>query len=146
MILGSLSDCKRYYSLNPSFQKAFEYISNNDLHSLAPGKHEIDENLFVISEKVQGKAKSDAALESHKAFIDIQLCISGIDNMGWKALADCGSVKEHYADKDLTFYEGSPTAFCRVSEGQFAVFFPEDGHAPNIGDGELHKIVFKVRV
>ena len=146
MILDALSNCERYFSLNPSFKEAFEFIKSKDLHSLEPGKHELNENLFVISEKVQAKSREDAVLEAHKEFIDIQLCISGVDHMGWKALDECGPVTEDYPDKDLTFFEGAPDAFCRVTAGQFAIFFPGDGHAPNIGEGELHKIIFKVRI
>ena len=29
--------------------------------------------------------------------------------------------------------------------GQFTVLFPEDGHAPMVGEGTVHKIIVKVR-
>ena len=146
MILDSLENASIYFSLNPSFQKAFEFIQETDLHKMEMGKHEITPDLFVISEKVNAKAESEALLEAHKEFIDIQLCISGVDNMGWRSLETCGPLKEGFEDRDLYFFEGTPHTYNAVSEGQFAIFFPGDAHAPNIGEGELHKIIFKVRV
>ncbi|MGC8779540.1 MAG: YhcH/YjgK/YiaL family protein [Anaerolineae bacterium] len=33
-----------------------------------------------------------------------------------------------------------------VGPGEFAIFFPDDAHLPMISDGELHKVVMKVRM
>jgi YhcH/YjgK/YiaL family protein len=35
--------------------------------------------------------------------------------------------------------------FFQLTDGQFAIFFPEDVHAPMIGVGEIKKLVVKVR-
>jgi len=36
--------------------------------------------------------------------------------------------------------------WCPVPAGSFAVFFPEDAHAPMVSDGEVHKVILKVAV
>jgi beta-galactosidase beta subunit len=36
--------------------------------------------------------------------------------------------------------------FFKLSENQFAIYFPDDVHAPMIGEGMIKKMVIKVRV
>jgi len=38
-------------------------------------------------ESVPGRAREAAKLECHRRYIDIQLVLEGVDEMGWKALA-----------------------------------------------------------
>jgi beta-galactosidase beta subunit len=45
---------------------------------------------------------------------------------------------------DIGFVKDQPTLWIPVPPGSFAVFFPEDGHAPLAGDGPLRKIVLKI--
>ena len=51
--------------------------------------------------------------------------------------------------KDIWFYHG-PTDYVSIREGMFAVFFPNDAHAPNIahpdGCNAVRKCVFKVHI
>ena len=39
-----------------------------------------------------------------------------------------------------------PAAWFPLGRGQFAVFFPDDAHAPLAATGSLHKVVIKVEV
>lgn len=49
MILSTLSQSDRYVTLHPLFERAFEYIRDTDLLSLAPGRYPIvGDDLFAI--------------------------------------------------------------------------------------------------
>ena len=48
--------------------------------------------------------------------------------------------------KDIAFYIDRPTAYTKIYPGQFAIYFPEDGHAPGIGQGNIRKVIVKVQV
>lgn len=88
-----------------------------------------------------------AKSEAHKKYIDIQYCISGIETMGWKSLDDCKNPSEGYNnERDVTFYEDRPDTYFELNPGQFVIFFPEDMHAPMIGNGLIKKLVIKVKV
>jgi len=39
-----------------------------------------------------------------------------------------------------------PRCYVTLLPGEFAIFFPQDGHAPCISEGTLHKAVFKLAV
>jgi len=146
MIFSSQSD--RYAALHPLFPRAFDYIRNTDLLSLAPGRYPIiGEQLFVIVEKVQGRTREAAKLEYHRKYIDIQLVLEGVDEMGWKALADCTQpVSDYSAEKDIQFFRDDPATWIATPPGAFCIFFPEDAHAPLVSSGQVRKAIFKIAV
>ena len=49
-------------------------------------------------------------------------------------------------ENDLTLYPGvKAQTLVTCKPGQFAIFFPQDGHQPCIGKGDIHKAIFKVK-
>ena len=148
MILSALSQSDRYAPLHPLFARAFDYIRNTDLFALAPGRYHIaGDDLIAIVERVQAKTKEVARLEAHRKYIDIQLVLEGDETMGWKPLADClNPVSEHSMEKDIRFFHDAPASWVAVPPDHFCIFFPEDAHAPLVGNGTIRKVIFKVAV
>ena len=146
MILSTLSQSSRYATLHPLFPRAFEYIWKTELLSLAPGRYPIvGEDLFAIVEHVPGRTRAEAKLECHRRYIDIQLVLDGMDEMGWKALADCTQpVSDYSAEKDIRFFHDAPSSWIDTPPGAFCIFFPEDAHAPLVGEGIIRKVIFKI--
>jgi len=148
MIFSSLSQSDRYAALHPLFPRAFDYIRNTDLFNLAPGRyHIIGEDLIAIVEKMPGRTREMAKLEAHRRYIDIQLVLDGIDEMGWKPLADCyNPISEHSIEKDIRFFHDAAASWIATPPDAFCIFFPEDAHAPLVSSGQIHKVIFKVAV
>lgn len=148
MIFASLNESARCNSLHPLFARVFEFIRVTDFSALAPGRHNIiGDDLFVIVEQAPGRRRESAKLECHQRYIDIQLVLSGVDEMGWKALADCHTPCDEYsAERDIRFFEDQPATWIATPPGHFCIFFPEDAHAPLVADGEIRKIIFKIAV
>ena len=148
MILSTLSQSSRYAALHPLFPRAFEYMRNTDLLTLAPGRYPIvGDELFAIVESVPGRTRTDAQLECHRRYIDIQLVLEGTDEMGWKALADCHDPVSNYsAEKDIQFFHDVPATWIATPPGAFCIFFPDDAHAPLVSSGNIRKVIFKIAV
>ncbi len=150
MIIDTIESASKYYGIHPLFEKAFAYVNATDLQNTEGGKYEIDgDNLrAAFSNKIgMTTEQSTAKFECHNKHIDIQLCINGIETIGWKPRAKCTSSKGEYnSEKDVSFYNDAPDMFFQLTDGQFAIFFPEDVHAPMIGDGEIKKLVIKVKI
>lgn len=150
MIIDTLSNAEKYFCIHPLFAKAFEYITSQNLETLEPGKYEIDgDKLRVIVSNKTGitAAKSAEKFECHNAHIDIQFCIKGKEQIGWKSRNDCNQQKEEYnSEKDVAFYNDTPDMYFQLTNHQFAIFFPEDVHAPMIGDGEIKKLLIKLKI
>jgi YhcH/YjgK/YiaL family protein len=150
MILDSLASASKYANLNPLFEKAFAFIASVDLNALEVGKFDIDGAALrgiVSDKKGTTAAESTAKFECHNAHIDIQVCIRGKETIGWKPRSTCKEQKGEYnLDKDVLFYNDAPDMFFGLTDNQFVIFYPEDVHAPMIGDDTIKKLVIKVRI
>ncbi len=149
MIIDTIANAYKYFSVHPLFEKAFEYISNTDLIHSEDGKSEIAEGLKAIISNADGKTKEAglSKFECHDKNIDIQLCIKGLETIAWKPREKCVIANGDYnAEKDVRFFSDEPDMFFQLTDGQFAIFFPEDVHAPMIGESSIKKLVIKVKI
>jgi biofilm protein TabA len=150
MIIDTLQNAAKYLGVHPLFAKAFEYIRKTDLDTIEMGKYEIDgDNLKAIYSNKKGMTATEsvAKFECHNKHIDIQFCINGNEQIGWKPREKCSNENGGYnAEKDVQFYSDQPDMYFQLTNGQFAIFFPEDVHAPMIGDGDIKKLVIKVKI
>jgi YhcH/YjgK/YiaL family protein len=148
MIIDQLQRAERYFSLHPDFEKAFAFLRQKSIAELAVGKHEIEgERIYCTVSKGPGRKRSEAKLEAHRRYIDIQYIIQGTDEIGWKPTADCQAIDQEYDPvKDILFFKDEPLKWGKVTPGSFALFFPRDAHAPLVSAGEIHKVVVKVAV
>jgi biofilm protein TabA len=149
MIIDTLANASKYFNLHPSFQKAFNYINQNDLVNLEDGATEISDNLKVIVNTANGKTTEESLskFECHNKNIDIQICVKGLETIAWKPREKCLFPNGEYSpEKDAQFFKDAPDMSFQLTDGQFAVFFPEDVHAPMIGEGKIKKIVIKVKI
>jgi YhcH/YjgK/YiaL family protein len=149
MIIDTLTNASKYFSVHPLFEKAFAYIRQTELAGAADGKLDVGEGLKAIFSNSPGKTKeaSVSKFECHNKNIDIQVCINGIETIGWRPRETCVTPNEVYNDeKDVLFFGDKPDMFFQLTNGQFVIFFPEDVHAPMIGEGEIKKLVMKVKI
>jgi YhcH/YjgK/YiaL family protein len=149
MIVDSLHNAAKYYSLHPNFQKAFDYVNQHDIASLEAGAFEISEGLKLIVIHGEGSSREESikGFECHDQNIDIQISIQGPETFAWKPREKCVSPNGDYSDeRDVRFFHDKPDMFFELQEKQFAILFPEDVHAAMIGEGFLKKLVFKVRI
>ena len=149
MIIDTLANASKYTSLNPLFAQAFDYIQKQDLANLPVGVSDIGEGLKMIVSVANGKtqAVSLEKFECHDKNIDIQICVSGLETIGWKPREKCVQPNGDYnPEKDVRFFNDSPDMYFQLTDNQFGIFYPEDVHAPMIGEGEIRKIVIKVKI
>ena len=136
LIFDRLTNASNYFSVTPLIQKGFEFLRRTDLASLEDGVHEIQgRDVYAIIARGDGVGRERAMLEAHRKYLDIQYVIDGTDVMGWLE-----------REKDLEFFYDRPESWVRVPQGSFAVFLPQDIHAPLATTQYVHKAVVKVKV
>lgn len=147
MIVDTLENLEKYTSLNPLFAQAVEFLKSQDLQNLEIGKTELKgKDLFVNVAQTKPKTKEEAKLETHNDYIDIQIPLSGIEVMGYTPAKACIPADALYnAEKDITFFEGLAETYVEVKPGMFAIFFPQDGHAPGVTPDGVKKVIVKVK-
>jgi len=149
MILDRMENAARYRGLHPLFPLAFAALRRMaDEAPRAPGRCPMDPaapEAYVVVEVRDARGRAGSPLEAHRRFIDIQLTVAGAEEIGWRPLADCRSPRAAFeAERDIGFFSDEPVVWFPVPAGCFAVFFPEDAHAPLGGRGPLRKLIGKV--
>jgi biofilm protein TabA len=117
--------------------------------TMAEGRHEVNgHGAFVLIKEYLTKDISETFLECHRKFIDIQILSKGLEKIGVCNKDGCKELS-YDADKDLQKLEGE-LDFIKIDRNSFVIFFPDDGHMPELKYGnapeKVKKIVFKVPV
>lgn len=150
MITDTLSNAKLYCSTNPYLKRSFDYLKT--LNADTPtGSYEIAPGLMAHVSEYETTPTFKYGWETHKKYIDIQFCLSGREHIKWIPLSDKLTPTIDYDEaKDRTFYNcDEEQARIVVEQDIFALFFPEDAHAPQIMINQVEKVkkvVIKVPV
>jgi YhcH/YjgK/YiaL family protein len=145
---------KQYTKNKAYWDKAFAWLKNTKLETVAPGKYYIDTtNVFVtVTDGATTKAFQDTKWEAHRKYADIQYIVRGKEKMGIAPVAKATSVDQPYNEtKDAGNYSfsDSDSKYYIDEPGTFLIFFPSDSHRPNIkvdGFDTVRKVVVKVKV
>jgi len=147
MILDTLDRATRYYTTHRLFEQAFAFASSPNFKTLPLGTHKLQgETLFVIIADDHARPH-DAKLEAHRKYIDIQLTLDGAFDIGWKPLHQCKTIEKPYDEEnDFMLFADAPDFQMTLAPDTFAIFFPDDAHAPNAPTHFVKKAIFKVAV
>ena len=139
----------RQYTVNKIYwDKAFAYLKEHDLKTLAKGKYAIDgENVYASVTESPSRDFDSTGWESHRRYIDLQYVIDGEELIGVYPVAKATVTKPYDEKKDVANYSADGKLYA-ATPGTFFIFFPSDAHRPNItpgGNKVVKKIVIKVR-
>ncbi len=151
MIVDKLSCATQYFNLDEKLKKGFEFLLNSNLEQLPEGRYPIQgEEIFANVQKLTTKPKEEKKWEKHRKYIDIQYLIKGVECFGVGFSSDFKEILLPYSEKnDIEFLRDSKHNYINLQEGEFAVFYPNDIHAPMLSveeDIEIKKVIVKVRI
>lgn len=148
MILTNKTQFKRYEVLHPAFAKVAECLKTMDFQALELGRIVIDgDNLFINNVLAKAVKQEDQPMELHRDYIDIHVLISGKERIAYKAIEQISAFSQEYKkDGDCALTKDAPTAFVDLVPGDMCIVYPEDAHAPLIGEGEIRKLIVKVKL
>ncbi len=148
MILGSLNYSERIERLHPRFKEVFAYIKQNDLLNAPLERIVLDgDKLFINNVLVEGKEQSTQPMEAHKRYIDIHVLLEGEERVGWADIDKLGEPSKAYDEPDdYMLYEQEATSYVDLKPNEFVIVYPEDAHAPVIGQDKIRKLIVKVLI
>lgn len=139
---------RQYQANKPYWDKAFDFLKQNNLDTMAVGSYAIDDdNVYAMITENKTKDLDSSTWESHKNYIDLQMVIRGEEKIGRADIAKLTIALPYDASKDLINYTGDGKYY-EASPNNFFLFFPQDAHRPNItvnGNQPDKKIVIKIR-
>ena len=160
---GSLATLRAQAPQRPAFADGFDYVEaairpnsagRLRLDALSSGqsnKVELGRGIFAIEQAYETKARAEGFFESHRAYIDLQVIVSG-EELIEVADASRTTVREPYDPaRDLITYVDAPNASrLALRAGEAAIFYPVDVHMPSLrvqaSPSLVRKIVVKIPV
>ena len=77
MIVGKLKDLYRYKGIAKNIDTAIDYLLNNDVLAMAPGKYFIDgDNVILNRDSYVAKPKNETFFENHENYMDLQVVLN----------------------------------------------------------------------
>lgn len=149
MILAHIEDSERYFSLHPLFKQLFDYVKTHDLSQVPAERITLDgERLFINVADASLKSPEEQVLEVHRRYIDVHFPLSSNEVIGWSPLQglQTESVNPFNEEDDYAVYAETAQTYLTIRPGEFAIVWPEDAHAPIIGEGKLRKLIAKVLI
>ena len=148
MILTNLQSTDRIENLHPLFKKLFDYVKTHDLLKAPLGRIVLDgDNLFINNDEAICRSVDEQVMEIHRKYIDVQSVLEGEESVGWKPLNEIQHISKAYDEVlDFELSDDKPSTYFHVTPGQIYILFPEDPHAPIIGEGKIRKAIGKVKV
>src|SRR3989344_2624046 len=141
MIIDKVVNLEKYNDLNPHLIRGIKFLEQNIWTDLRQGRHNINgDNLFVIV--IETDLQPEVEFESHQKYIDVHMTVSGQDYIGWQPADNCG---EYHEKDDYFLFKALGINWFKIPPGFFALFFPEEAHAPLKGKGKIKKIVLKLK-
>ena len=147
MILAHLNDSDRYVSLHPLFKQLFDYVKAHDFTHVPAERIVLDgDRLFINVADATLKSPEEQVLEVHRRYIDVHFPLSREEIMGWSSLSVLAteSMQPFNEGDDFAVYAERAQSYLTIHPGEFAIVWPEDAHAPIIGQGALRKLIAKV--
>ena len=147
MIHDTLDQFVRYTGLHARFEIVAKWLKETDLGNLQLGRHEILPNgeAFANVQEIDFRGKTAIPAEYHRKYIDIQIPVTGVEQMGWQPRAAIPSLVTFDETQDVALVHLPTEDWVTVKPGEFVVFFPTDVHTPGYVTTAPHKkIIIKV--
>ena len=147
MIFDQIKNLSVYRDVLPGIAAVEAFLRDTDVTALAAGKIRLGGGVVCNVNRYEPKAESK--WEAHRNYIDLQYVVRGAETMVYAALDNAADAGDYNAEKDLQFFGGASRAISMdFTDGDFALFFPQDVHMPGLkneqSDGEVLKLVFKI--
>lgn len=152
MIFDSVKNSKLYEGISPNLKAALDYMKENDLNQLEPGRYPVADGkvLVIIKKGYSTKDYDQAKWESHRRDIDIQYLLEGEELIGYAPVDALAPRTEYDEATDKILYINNGEGYlARLKAGDFLVLFPGDAHATCLHPGApcvCNKAVIKVAI
>lgn len=150
MIFGNIRDWKDYaFVLEEGVQRAFDYASSHDLLRFEKGSHPIEgDELFVNIVEYETTQPENRFWEAHREYLDLHLMLRGTEQIDGNFIHNM-EAKAYVPKDDFLPLDGQPNSHVILTEGDFLICYPKDGHRTAVAVREpvtIKKAIFKIRI
>lgn len=144
MIYDHKRNIATYAGIDPRIAKGLALLETEDFASMELGRYEVDgDKLFYLVQAYDSKVYEGVG-EAHKRYVDIQYLISGREKI---MIGQMEEDSELVSERGDVYFYKMGEEYITLTEGQFAVLWPQDLHGPGMmveSPEACRKVVIKV--
>ena len=151
MVYEKLDNIAIYRNLSPNIALGLDFLKQVKPDTPV-GEYQINHRVKAIVSEYETKLENECGYEAHKKNIDIQYLLFGEERVACLPIERLKETKAYIEEKDAAFYSADlclqPSYLCLLP-GCFAIFFPQDGHMPQMcidKPMKVKKVVIKIEV
>ena len=124
----------------------------NFIKTLSPstpcGRYEIDKKSYANVDEYEPKPYENCKFEAHKKFIDIQMVLSGCEDLEYTLVKGLDISEKYDENRDVMFFENSESDCVHLTPYKFAYINTYEAHKPQIktSSSNVKKVVIKIKV
>lgn len=151
MVYDSLQNIELYKGLSADIYEGMVFLKNAD-PKIAEGVYQINPRVKAIVSEYETKPVNEYGYEAHKKYLDIQCILNGQERVSCLPVEQMKETKPYSEEIDAAFYSADikhQPSYLSLQPGYFAIFFPQDGHMPQLCVDEplmVKKVVVKVEI
>ena len=151
MIYDHIKNLETYSAISEDIRIGLEF-----LHDAKPdienGVYQLNPRVKAIVSEYETKPQNENGYEAHKQYIDIQCVLKGQERVASLPIEELEETKPYSEEGDCALYSADtilqPSNLI-LKPGYFAIFFPQDGHMPQLSldnPTKVKKVVVKVKI
>ena len=149
MIFDKIDNTELYKGLSEDINLGLEFLTNAT-PDIDNGAYELSPRVKAIVSEYKTMEVNEYGFEAHKKFIDIQFLLKGSEKICCLPIEQLKETKTYSEENDAAFYASNTNPIeMTLGNGYFAIFYPQDGHMPQLCVNEpvdVKKVVIKVRI
>lgn len=151
MIFDHISNIDTYKGLSPNIALGLDFLKQMKPDTPV-GEYQINHRVKAIVFEYETKLENECGYEAHRKNIDIQYLLSGEERIACLPIERLKETKAYNIEKDAAFYVADTSlqpSYLSLLPGFFAIFFPQDGHMPQLcldKPTKVKKVVVKIEV
>lgn len=151
MIYDKIDNIEFYKGLSPNIALGLDFLRQMKPDT-AVGTYQINHRVKVIVSEYETKMENEYGYEAHRKNIDIQYLLSGEERIACLPIERLKEANPYNEENDAAFYAADLSlqpSYLSLLPGYFAIFFPQDGHMPQLCVDKpmrVKKVVVKVQI
>lgn len=149
MVYDKIDNIETYKGFSEDIFLGLNFLQNAT-PDMEKGVHELNARVKAIISEYETKPINEFGFEAHKQHIDIQGLLLGEERVACMPIEKLKETKAYNKEEDAAFYstDEQPQEMV-IGNGYFAIFYPQDGHMPQLCvkvPNKVKKVVVKVKI
>lgn len=149
MIYDKIDNLETYAGISEDIRMGLEWLRDVN-PNIENGVYQINPRVKAIVSEYETKMENENGYEAHRKNIDIQYLLSGEERIACLPIERLKETKAYNEETDAAFYatDFKPQEMT-IGNGYFAIFFPQDGHMPQLcvdKPMKVKKVVIKIEI